>query len=68
MQKIYNKNKIIYLEWIKLMEEIQPKWNKISKEKQNLIRKILFEDYINGKYREQIITNIKKARYTFYNN
>lgn len=61
--KIYKRNKDIYLIWIKLIEEIQPKWNKFSKEKQEEIKQVLFKNYDkNKKYKKQIINNIKKVK------
>ena len=61
--KIYKRNKEIYLIWIKLIEEIQPKWNKFSKEKQDKIRQLLFKNYDkNKKYKKQIINNIQKVK------
>ena len=66
--KIYNKNKEVYMKWIELMEEIQPKWNGLTKEKQEQIKEILFKEYKTKKdYKSQVIENIRKARKTFYN-
>ena len=64
--KIYKRNKPIYIQWIKLMEEIQPRWQGLEKEKQELIKKVLFEEYKKGNYEKQILLNIKRAREIFY--
>lgn len=65
--KIYNRNKKVYIKWIQFIEEIQPIWNNLSKEKQELIKKIIFEEYnIKGNYEKQIIENLKKAREIIY--
>lgn len=64
---IYKRNKQIYLKWIELIEEIQPKWKKFNKEKQIEIKEILFKNYIpNKNYNKQIINNIKKVREIIY--
>lgn len=66
--KIYKRNKNIYLKWIELLEEMQPKWNSISKEKQEKIKTLLFKNYTTKeKYEKQIIENIKKVRELIYN-
>lgn len=60
---IYNKNKEIYIKWIKLMEEIGPMWETFSKEKQDNIRKILFREYnIKKNYRKQVLENIDRVK------
>jgi len=65
---IYNKNKKIYLKWIELMEEIQPRWKGISLEKQNKIKELLFRKYnLKGNFEKQILENIKEVRNIFYN-
>lgn len=43
--KIYSKNKKIYIEWIKFIEWIQPKLEKVSDEKLEELYKILFKNY-----------------------
>lgn len=66
--KIYKKHKLVYMKWIELMEEIQPRWQTISKEKQNRIKEILFKEYNNKEnYQNQVLENIKKARDIIYN-
>lgn len=65
---IYNKHKLVYIKWIELMEEIQPRWQTISKEKQNKIKDMLFKEYnLKLDYEKQVLDNIKKARELFYN-
>ena len=65
---IYKKNKNIYLKWIELMEEIQPKWNSFSKDKQNRIKELLFREYnLKQNYEKQIFRNIKEIRNIIYN-
>ncbi len=60
---IYKRNKEIYLKWIKLIEYLQPQWNKLSKEKQQKIKYILFKKYKENKnYKKQIINNIDKVK------
>lgn len=60
---IYNKNKEIYIKWIKLMEEIGPMWETFSKENQDNIRKILFREYnIKKNYRKQVLENIDRVK------
>ena len=66
---IYKRNKNIYLKWIEFIEEIEPKWNKLSKEKQLKVKEIIFEKYnIKEKFEEQIIENLKEARKLIYEN
>lgn len=65
--KIYNRNKKIYIKWIQFIEEIQLIWNNLSKEKQEKIKQIIFEEYnIKRNYEKQIIENLKKAREIIY--
>ena len=65
--KIYNRNKKIYIKWIQFIEEIQPIWNSLSKEKQEKIKQIIFEEYnIKRNYEKQIIKNLKIAREIIY--
>lgn len=65
---IYKKHKNVYLKWIELMEEIQPRWKTLSKEKQEKIKNILFREYdIKKNYEKQVFSNIKKAREVIYN-
>ena len=65
--KIYKRNKNIYLKWIEFIEEIQTKWKTLSKEKQNEIKKIIFEKYNQKEnYEKQIIENLKEARKMIY--
>ena len=67
--KIYKRNKNIYLKWIEFIEEIEPKWNKLSKEKQLKVKEIIFEKYnIKEKFEEQIIENLKEERKLIYEN
>ena len=43
------------------MEEIQPKWNSFSKDKQNRIKELLFREYnLKQNYEKQIFRNIKE--------
>lgn len=64
---IYKRNKDIYLKWIDFIEEIQPKWNTFSKEKQVKIREILFLEYdLKKSFKKQILENIKKVREIVY--
>ena len=66
--KIYKKNKMVYLKWIELMEEIQPRWKAISKDKQEEIKDLLFKKYnIKRNFEKQVLSNIKKARDVIYN-
>lgn len=66
--KIYKRHKKVYLKWIDLMEEIQPKWKAVSKEKQKRIKEILYEEYNMKKdFELQVLSNIKKARELIYN-
>lgn len=65
---IYKKHKIVYLKWIELMEEMQPKWKAFSNEKQEKIKEILFRRYdMKKNFEEQVFQNIKKAREIMYN-
>ena len=65
---IYKKNKEVYLKWIDLMEEIQPKWKNFSKEKQNRIKELLYRDYnLNKNFEKQIFENIREVRNIIYN-
>lgn len=65
---IYKKHKNVYLKWIELMEEIQPRWKTLSKEKQEKIKNILFKEYdMKQNYEKQVFSNIKKAREIIYN-
>jgi Fe-S-cluster containining protein len=64
---IYKKNKNIYLKWIELMEEIQPKWKSFSKENQEEIKKLLFLEYnFKENFEKQILQNFKKVRDIIY--
>ncbi len=65
--KIYKRNKEIYMLWIRLMEELQPKWKNLSKENQIKIKNILFREYKKGNYKNQIKNNIKEVRKIIYN-
>ena len=66
--KIYKRNKEIYLKWIELIEELQPKWKKFSIEKRNKIKEYLFKNYeMKGNYKKQILNNIKTVREMIYN-
>lgn len=58
--KIYSKNKKIYMEWIKFIEWIQPKLDKVSNEKLEEFYKILFEDYDLNKWnlKKQMLKNM----------
>ena len=59
--KIYKRNKDIYLKWIKLVEELQFKWNNISNEDKIRIREILFLEYdLKKNFRKQVSLNIDK--------
>ena len=65
--KIYSQNKEIYLKWIELMEELGPKWQFISKEKQDEIKRVLFREYdMKKNYKKQVLGNIKIAREIIY--
>lgn len=65
---IYKKHKNVYLKWIELMEEIQPRWKNLSKEKQEKIKNILFREYdVKKNYEKQVFSNIKKTREIIYN-
>lgn len=65
---IYKKHKNVYLKWIELMEEMQPRWKTISSDKQEKIKEILFREYnIKKNFEEQVFQNIKKARAVIYN-
>lgn len=64
--KIYSKNKKVYMRWIELMEEIQPWWKIIDDEKKEEIKKILFFEYdLKKDYEKQVLNNIKKAEDVF---
>lgn len=61
--KIYKKNKLVYQKWIELMEEMQPWWKTIDKEKQIKITNLLFRDYnLNKSFEKQVLNNIEEAR------
>lgn len=61
--KTYKRNKEIYIKWIKLIEELQPKWNNLTKEKQEKIKQTLFKKYdINKNHKKQIINNIEQVK------
>lgn len=63
---IYKKHKILYLKWIELMEEIQPRWKYLPKEKREKIKEVLFKEYnMKQNFQKQVLANIKKARYIF---
>lgn len=63
----YKRNKNIYIKWIELMEEIQPKWNGFSEEKKENIRKLLFREYnLKENFERQILINMKKVRELIY--
>ena len=64
---IYKRNKDIYLKWIELIEEIQPRWNTFPKEKQVKIREVLFLEYdLKKSFKKQILENMKKVREIIY--
>lgn len=64
---IYKKHKLVYLKWIELMEEIQPRWKTISKDNQEAIKYILFKEYsMKQNFERQVLNNIKKAREVIY--
>lgn len=64
---IYKKHKLVYLKWIDLMEEIQPRWKTITKEKQEKIKEILFKEYnMRQNLEKQVLDNIKRAREVIY--
>ena len=49
------------------MEEIQPRWKTIPKEKQEKIKDILFKEYdMKKNFEKQVLLNIKKAREIIY--
>jgi len=59
----YQKNKKIYQEWIAFMEEMQPWWNSLPKEKQIEIERILYQEYHEKKnWEKQVLENIEKAK------
>jgi len=65
--KIYKRNKKIYIKWIHFIEEIQVKWKTLSKEKQDEIKKKIFEEYnLKENYEKQILKNLKDAREILY--
>lgn len=65
---IYKNHKEIYIKWIELMEEIQPKWKYFSSEKQEKIRNALFKDYdMKRNLQNQVFVNLKKVREIIYN-
>ena len=67
--KIYLKNKNIYMKWIELMEEMQPWWKGIKKENREEIKRILYRDYdMKKNYEKQVLENIKRARKIFIDN
>lgn len=61
--KIYSKNKVIYIKWIKFIEWIQPKLNNIPNEKIEEFYKILFEEYNlkRGNLKNQMLKNMYKV-------
>lgn len=64
--RIYQRNKEIYQKWIALMEEIQPCWNLLSREKREKIQKLLYIDYdMRKNFKKQVIRNIQKARMVY---
>ena len=67
--KIYAKNKKVYIKWIDLMEEIQPWWKIMNQEKKEEIKKILFFKYdMKKNFEKQVLNNIKKAEEIFSKN
>lgn len=61
---IYKKYKKIYMEWIKLIEDIQFNQDYLSKDEKNTIKFLLFENYdLNNKnIKKQITTNMKDIK------
>ena len=60
---IYNKNKRVYLKWIELIDEINPKWQYFSEGKKEKIKQILYKEYnLKKNYENQVLENIQKAR------
>lgn len=67
VNKNYKRNKKIYIKWIELMEEIQPRWHTFSKEKKDNIKNLLFREYnLKQNFEKQILVNIKKVREIVY--
>lgn len=67
--KIYKRNKHIYLKWIEFIEEIEERWSKLSKEKQTKIKETIFEKYNKKQnFKKQILKNLKEAREIIYKN
>lgn len=67
--KIYSKNKLVYIKWIELMEEMQPWWKAIKKENREEIERILYRDYdLKKNYEKQVLDNIARARKIFIEN
>jgi len=61
--KLYKRNKKIYMLWIKFLEWIQTKWHNLNKEQKDKIYEMLFLDY-NCKLRNikrQFIKNLYKV-------
>lgn len=64
---IYKRNKNIYLKWIELLEEIQPKWNSLHSEQKENIKNLLFKNYnLKKNFEKQILENFKEVRKILY--
>lgn len=64
---IYKRNKNIYLKWIELLEEIQPKWNSLHIEQKENIKNLLFKNYnLKKNFEKQILANFKEVRKILY--
>lgn len=64
---IYKRNKGIYLKWIELVEELQPRWKSMSNVTQDQIRDLLFVKYdLNEDFEKQIIANVRRVREICY--
>ena len=61
--KLYSRNKKIYIEWIKFLEWIEPKLVNVSKEQIEEFYKILFKEYNLKKWnlKTQMLNNMWKV-------
>lgn len=58
-EKLYSKNKEIYLKWIELMEKLQPKWDEFSNQDKEKIKNILYKKYdLKKNLKRQVLENI----------
>lgn len=63
---IYKKHKDLYIKWIDLLEELEPKWAKLSENKKETIKNILFKNYRPKSGNKEVLDRIKEARAELY--